>query len=153
MPLNFNKQAQKGNQLLNHLAAELGDRSNRRAGRILRTVLHTLRNHLTLEENFQLIAQLPMALKALYIDGWKPGKPKVRGKRKVDFIMEIISDDTAPTWHDFATTDDVKYAMGAVFTVLKKHLSSGEFKDIIAVLPKHLKELIIESLEYESVML
>lgn len=41
------------------------------AARIIRSVLHALRNRLSHQESFQLIAQLPMALKAVYVDGWK----------------------------------------------------------------------------------
>lgn len=55
MPLNFNKQAEKGEKFLNELVLELGNKTNKsKAGRILRSVFKTLRNHLTIEENFTL---------------------------------------------------------------------------------------------------
>jgi len=38
-------------------------------GRIVRSVFHVLRDMLSTEESLQLIAQLPMALKSLYMDG------------------------------------------------------------------------------------
>lgn len=151
MPFNFDKQAQKGNQFLHELAAEFGNRSDtKRAGRVLRTVFHTLRNHLTIEENFQLIAPLPMVLKALYIDGWRPGKKKIKSRKKIDFVMEIICGDEAPPWKDFSTVDDVVYAFAAVLRTMRKYVSDGEFKDIIAVLPGEMKKLVKESLEYTN---
>lgn len=147
MSLNFEKHAQKGNQFLRELAAEFGDKSDiNRAGRILRSVFHALRNHLTLAENFQLISQLPMALKGVYIDGWVPGRQKIKSRRKkIDFIMEIIGEDTAPPWKDFATVDDVYYAVGAVLKVMSMYVSEGEFGDIVAVLPKEIKKLVREA--------
>ena len=69
----FDHHAQRGNEFLHLLAFELGDKSNKEAAeRITRAVFRSLRNLLTLEENFQLIAQLPLILKGLYVEGWAP---------------------------------------------------------------------------------
>jgi uncharacterized protein (DUF2267 family) len=68
MPLNFENHAQKGNKFLKELAEKLGDKTDTaKAGRMLRAVFQALRNHLTLEENFQLLSQLPVALKGIYV--------------------------------------------------------------------------------------
>ena len=65
--MNFHKYADKGNLILNEVASELGKNEDKKlAGRMLRSVLHVLRSRLTIEESFQLIAQLPMAIKAVY---------------------------------------------------------------------------------------
>ncbi len=70
MTLDFEKYAAKGNEFINKLAEHLNDPDNRdRAGRILRSVLRALRNRLTVEESLQLISQLPMAIKAVYVEG------------------------------------------------------------------------------------
>lgn len=68
--MNFEKYVEKGNLFLKELAQELGNPDDKeKAGRVLRTVLHVLRRRLTLEESFDLISQLPMCIKAVYIDG------------------------------------------------------------------------------------
>lgn len=148
MPLNFDKHAQKGNQLLNELASELGEKADKQnAGRILRAVFHTLRNHLTLEENFQLLAQLPMALKGAYVDGWSPTKRQlIKSKKKSNFLSEVVREEGNSSWRDFSNGEEIDHSVKAVFKVLKKYISKGEFEDMIAVLPKELKQLIRDSI-------
>ncbi len=143
MPLNFDKHAGKGKLFLSQLAAELGNRMNiDQAGRILRSVLHTLRNHLTLEENFQLMAQLPMALKGLYVDGWSPMKGVAVGRKKEDFVAEIILSDGQNAFRDFPSMQYAGHAVSSVFSVLRKYVSDGEMEHIKAVLPRGLKSMI-----------
>jgi uncharacterized protein (DUF2267 family) len=69
MALDFEKYAAKGNEFVRLVAEDL-QVSHDRAGRIIRAVFHALRNRLNHEESFQLLAQLPMVLKGVYVDGW-----------------------------------------------------------------------------------
>lgn len=147
MPLNFNKHAQKGNEFLNLLAEELGDKTNKiQAGKMLRAVFKTLRDYLTLAENFQLLSQLPMALKALYVDGWMPTHKKETGRRKIDFIEDVLAYEDKNHWSRFEDVEKTLKAVRAVFKTLKKYISKGEFEDMEAVLPKQLKKLLRESI-------
>lgn len=150
--MDFNKNAQKGNNFLKELATELGDSSDiNKAGRILRAVFHALRNHIPPEESFQLISQLPMILKAVYVDGWIPQKEKIISRKKSSFIEEVMRNDWSTLRNDFMEMEDGIKATKAVFLVLKKHVSEGEFNDIEATLPKELKDLLKTRLEYKSV--
>ena len=80
MSYHFNQYASEGNQFLKELAKALGNAENiAKAGRTLKSVLHLLRNQLTIEESLQLIAQFPMFLKAVYVSEWKPGN---KGKQE-----------------------------------------------------------------------
>ena len=80
MSLNFEKYTAKGNEFIKTLAHELGDENDRNyASRVLRAVFQALRNRIPPDESLQLTAQLPMYIKAVYIDGWNikyntPGK-------------------------------------------------------------------------------
>ena len=89
--MNFDTYAEKGKLILKELALELGmPEDTARAGRIFRAVLHTLRSLLPLEENLQLTAQLLMALKGVYLDGWKyTARPK-RIKQLADLSNEVF---------------------------------------------------------------
>ncbi len=143
MPLQFEKYAQKGAEFLNNLAISLGDSEDKdRAGRILRSVFHVLRDHLTLEESFQFLSQLPMALKALYVDSWIPQKHVEKGRTLTHFINEVISEDGGSSWRDFTSAEDVLDAVYAVFSTLRKHVSEGELHNMEAVLPKDMKVLL-----------
>jgi uncharacterized protein (DUF2267 family) len=62
----------KGNEFLAKLAKNIGEENNLNFPfRILRSTLRVLRRYLTIEESMQLLAQLPIALKSIYVDGWK----------------------------------------------------------------------------------
>jgi uncharacterized protein (DUF2267 family) len=155
MSLNFDSYAQKGNLFLKELAEELGNKKDtERAGRILRAVFSTLRNHITPEESFQLMSQLPMALKSVYVTGWSPAKEPVgKIKSKHDFITEVITEDGRASQKDFPRSTDGENAVKAVFRTLKNYVSYGEFEDIMAVMPKEIKELIAQSIEEKKTII
>ena len=73
MSIDFEKYAIKGNEFVSLITNALSV-PKERAGRIIRAVFHSIRNRLTHEESFQLLAQLPMSLKGVYVDGWKFNK-------------------------------------------------------------------------------
>ncbi|MBK8966840.1 MAG: DUF2267 domain-containing protein [Lewinellaceae bacterium] len=72
MAFNFHKYVADGEHFVKEVAVELqcpGDTG--KAGSILRAVLHAFRNRVPPGESLQLIAQLPMLIKAVYVDGWQ----------------------------------------------------------------------------------
>lgn len=147
MSLNFDKHAQKGNEFINELARELGDKTDKaKAGKILRAVFKTLRNHLTLTENFQLLSQLPMALKAVYVEAWMPTHELEIGRKKIDFVQEVLKCEEKNAWPKAEDIERTLKAIRSVFKILKKYISDGEFRSMEAVLPKPLKELLHESI-------
>jgi uncharacterized protein (DUF2267 family) len=141
MSLNFEKHAAKGNEFVNRLAARLGDIDNRdRAGRVLRCVLHTLRDRLTVEESFQLLAQLPMVIKALYIENWQPSRYHIKIKTLQELSEEVMKLDGMSAWRDFSGVSDAMDGIEAVIKTMADYVSAGELHDIIAVLPEDMKE-------------
>jgi len=101
----------------------------------LRTVLHALRDRLTIEEAVQLGAQLPMLVRGLYYEGWTlKGKPR-KERHKEDFLAHIKD-----AFKDDFTSRPESIAR-AVFKVLARHTSEGEIDDIKHILPKALHEL------------
>lgn len=144
MTLNFEKYAAKGNEFINKLAAHLGDEANRdRAGRILRCVLKALRNRLTVEESLQLIAQLPMAIKAVYVEGWKLHHDFVRIHTMEEFAAEVMREDGFSVWRDFASMEEAEDAIEAVMKTLADYVSAGELHDIIDLMPNEIKRLFM----------
>ena len=142
MSLDFDKFAAKGNKFLKDLAKELGHPKDRaKAGRKLRAVLYATRDQLTMEESLQLLAQLPMFLKAIYVEQWKSGKRKNKIKHVEEFIDVIKQYDFKTASHDFTNDDEIENAAVVVFLCLRQYISLGEMEDIKAVLPKELKFL------------
>ena len=137
MSIDFKKYARKGNEFLNRLAIRLGDPENKdRAGRILRAVLHTIRDHITTEESVQLLAQLPMALKAIYVDGWKISHHHSRVHTLESFMAEVINHEGVGSWRDFSSPEEITQAVKAVWETLNDYVSSGELEDVAGELAK-----------------
>ncbi len=140
--MNFEKYAEKGNLFVKELAQELGCPDNKKkAGRILKAVLKALRNRLSHEESMHLLAQLPMCIKAIYVDGWKLSETPEKIKNVSEFVEEVMKYDRPRAQQDFADKDEAIRAIKAVFRVIKRHISDGEAQDVEAELPKQLKEL------------
>jgi len=142
MPLDFNKFAAEGTQFIRELAKELGyPQDTARAGRVLRSILHALRNVLNTEESIQLLAHLPMFLKAVYVENWTQHKSGKKVKHMKDFFYAIRKLDRHTAMYDFYTDDAIDNALAVIFISLRKYISLGEMEDIKAVLPKELKPI------------
>jgi len=148
MSLDFEKFAKKGNEFLNEIARELGHAHDKaKAGRKLRAILHSMRDQITIEESIQLIAQLPMFLKALYVDNWSLNKNK-KINHINDYIKEVKKYEGNTADLDFINDDEILIATEVIFFVLQKYISEGEMEHIKAVLPKDLKKLLRNEIAY-----
>jgi uncharacterized protein (DUF2267 family) len=140
MTPNFEKYAAKGNEFLNKLSVHLGDIENRdRAGRILRSVLRALRNRITVQESLQLLSQLPMAIKSVYVDGWKISHEYVRIKTIEDFCEEVMKEDGLSVWRDFSNMEEAMESIEAVMKTLADYVTAGELHDVIDQMPREIK--------------
>jgi uncharacterized protein (DUF2267 family) len=141
----FDKYAVRGKEFVKLVAEELKVPRDK-ALRITRAVLHALRNRLSHEESFQLLAQLPMMLKAIYVDGWKFKREFRRISHVSDFLDEVRLEDGGTAGYDFGNDARARTAVSAVFKAMNYFVSEGEVNSIIAVLPAELKEWLRESM-------
>ncbi|WP_372794522.1 DUF2267 domain-containing protein [Lutibacter sp.] len=147
MGLNFNQFAKEANTFLKEYAVTLNLRDDTdKAGRILSSILHGLREVISTEESLQLIAQFPMFLKAIYVNGWS-SKAKIKVKSLEDFIYVIRDFNGVTSVVDFESDEIAENYIKSTFIILRKYISLGELEDIRTVLPKDLKFLI-----YQNVM-
>ncbi len=112
-----------------------GGMTEQRAYHALRAVLHALRDRLTIDEAADLGAQLPLLIRGLYYEGWDPSRTPVKERHRETFLRHIAA--------AFPHDPEV-YPEGiawAVFKVLERHVSSGEIKDVLHVLPKEIRSL------------
>ena len=119
----------------------------------MRSVLHALRNRLVHEESFQLLAQLPMAMKGVYVDGWKFNKPISRIRHLDDFLDEVREEDGGLAGYDFGNKASAKVAVGAVFKALHFFVTEGEMNAITGVMPGELKKFIKETIAGKDMIL
>ena len=132
----FDTSLQKTQVWLNEVMSELDwNDQPQKAYLALRTVLHALRDRLTVEEAVQLGAQFPMLIRGLYYEGWTlTGKPH-KERHEEDFwdhVKKAFKNDAAVNPGE---------VVRAVFRVLVRHTSPGEIEDVKHILPKALQEL------------
>lgn len=145
----FDKHAQEGNTLIAQLAHEIGEVDNpKKAERVLKAVLHTLRDRLTLQESFQLMAQFPLFLKGLYASEWKYRAEPLRIRHAEEFIGQAAIRDRSAE-KDFVNTERATFLIKKVFQVVGQYVSKGEWKDVLGNLPKPLHPLITPALSAE----
>lgn len=121
---------------LKDLQEEMGLADQQQAFEVLRAVLHTLRDRLSVEEATQFAAQLPMLLQGVYYHEWTPaGKPeKIRSKEE---FLSIIADR-------LMGKHPPQQAAQAVFRVLERRMTPGEIDDIISIMPEGIRQLWLE---------
>ena len=142
MSLNFNQFASEANAFLKEYTEglSLGD-DREKAGRILSSILHGLREVISTEESLQLIAQFPMFLKAVYVNGWSSHK-KQKVKSMTDFIDLVREFDGVTSINDFRSDEVAENYINTTFILLRKYISLGELEDIRTELPKDLKSMV-----------
>ena len=147
----FEKYALKGNEFLQLLAVELGKEGDlHTTARILRNTLHVLRDHLTVEESLQMISQLPLMIKGVYVEGCKAPKKPLRIKHVETLVSEWMKKEGASVAaHDVINEAGARHAIRCVFKVVNNYVSDGELRDIAGTLPKELK-LFFESILEEK---
>ncbi len=143
MVIDFEKYAHKGNEFIRFVALEL-EVPRDKAGRVARAVLHALRDRLSFEESFQLMAQLPMAIKALYVEGWKYQVQRQRIRHLDEFLEAIRDADGKLSGYDFGNNKHALRAVQAVFMALYEYVSPGEMRDVLDLLPVAIRELVRE---------
>lgn len=128
---------------INELDRSLGWNNRHRSFRLLRAVLHTLRDCLPVVENAQLSAQFPTLLRGVYFEQWRPAHLEQRWT--AEHFLSRIGD---------AFADDPFFVAGrgasAVFALLSLKISTGEIDDVLACLPQQVHDLWIGSLVVAS---
>lgn len=137
----FSKHEEHTYLFLKEVAHELESKDLNHVGRVVTAVLHTLRDHLSITESIQFISQLPLYVKAVYVEKWKPSKHS-RVKHVDDFLNEVRSNSGHTANVDFKNNETTKESIKAVFRVIRKYVSNGEVEDVKSQLPHEIGKLI-----------
>lgn len=141
MVLDFEKYATKGNEFIRLVSLEL-EVPRDMAGRITRAVLHAIRNRVGHQESFHLLAQLPMAIKSVYVDGWKFNRSQQRLRHIADLLDEVRLEDGKLSGYDFGDNTQALRAIKAVFNSVAEFVSPGEMKDLLGTMPNEIREFL-----------
>lgn len=119
----FDTTIQETNTWLHQISNEMGDPRKTVAYHALRSVLFALRDRLSIDEVFDLSAQLPMLIRGIFFEGYRPaGKPLKYHKE--EFLERVNRELQAngPV--------NTELAVKAVFKVMDDHVSHGEMNDV-----------------------
>jgi uncharacterized protein (DUF2267 family) len=147
-PLHFDKYAAVGNRFVKDVAEELNVSRNS-AARIMKAVLHAVRDRLPPDDAIQFAQGLPMALKAVFIDQYDPSRTPVVIRRAHDFLDYIFYKDEFSANVDFPDQDSVEDALRGVFNVLECYMDPAQIEHIKHMMGQEIVELI-EGREYHA---
>ena len=124
---------QKAHEWINSIA-ETSHLEKRDAYKSLRAVLITLRDRLPVDEAAHFGAQLPLLLRGIYYEGWKPSATPIKMSHD-EFLKAVGEKIVADRFIDpVRMTHDV-------LGVLNTYLSPGELEKIRQILPEELRSL------------
>jgi uncharacterized protein (DUF2267 family) len=127
---------EQANSWLNEVADQLESDDVEEAYRVLRAYLHALRDRLPVEECAQLAAQLPILIRGVYFQDWRPGA-KAPSRSLEGFLDQVAADAS------LGGETSASYAATAAAEVLRRHVSAGELDDVRAVLPEALRSAVV----------
>ena len=120
---------------INELDERLGWDNKARSYRLLRVVLHAVRDWLQISEAADLGAQMPMLLRGAYYDQWRPARNPAKPRGKAEFVGRIEEAFRQEP------LDDPDQAVAAVFALLSAKISPGEIEDVRRSLPSDIRAL------------
>ncbi len=134
-PAVFENTLQKTNIWLREICGLMHWDSHQSAYHALRAVLHALRDRLPVPEVAHLGAQLPMLIRGIYYEDWKPGAKLAKAKTAQEFYDVVKENFTADQ------NENPMRLTNAVMQVLGANLSGGEQEKLRDTFPPHLREI------------
>lgn len=122
----------------NHWLNDISDRlgcTKQEAYHALRSGLHAVRDRLTLVEAVHLASQLPLLVRGIYFEGWRPSDNPGQ-ERPADLWLVRVEEELRDV--DL----DAREAAMAVFALIKKHCDAGEMKHVHDQLPEEVRAMM-----------
>lgn len=139
----FDRSRHETNVWLRDISNAIEDERRAMAYHALRGVLFALRDRLPPGELFDLSAQLPLLIRGVLFEGYRPeGKPDTYGRD--EFLERVQAELQA------MGGGNAERITRAVFGVLSQHVTAGEIEDLRRGLPQQLRTLWPEQTGPES---
>lgn len=105
----------------------------------MRSVLHAVRDRLSIDEATDLGAQLPMLVRGFYYEGWRPAGKPTKERSREEFLQRVRDElSVAPGQSPIV---DPRDAIIGVFRLLTRRISVGEVEHVFNSLPSAVREL------------
>lgn len=120
---------------INELNERLDWTSPHDALRLLRITLTEVRNHIGHDEVAQFAAQLPLLVRGMYYEGWKPSQTPLKDRSVDNFVAKI--EEKVGGVLAYRGPEDIT----TVFKVINARISQGEVADVRSGLPGDIRAL------------
>lgn len=131
--LAFTHAADEAQRWVDELGDELGWNDNH-AYCLLRAVLHALRDWMSPDEMVDLASQMPIMVRGIFFEGWRPGDTPAWDRKKQDFIDRVVLEMRG-------IMPVSEGAITAVFGLLTRHLDVSEIEHVRKSMKKPLRDL------------
>lgn len=131
--LAFTHAADEAQRWVDELGDELGWKDNHAYG-LLRAVLHALRDWMSPDEMVDLASQMPIIVRGIFFEGWRPGDTPAWDRKKQDFIDRVVLEMRG-------IMPVSEGAITAVFGLLTRHLDVSEIEHVRKSMNKPLRDL------------
>lgn len=139
----FDKFAQEGNEYLNELAADMGHPEEKGQTYILlRSVLHVLRDRITISESFHVLSQLPMFLRGIYVEQWEYREKPLKIDSLQEFKDAVKQEQAKFGERQFDWSQPTEDLISMILTSLgTRYLTEGQLQHIATQMPKEIQPL------------
>lgn len=139
----FDKYVSETNTYVKGLAEELGHPEEiTQTIRLLRAVLHSIRDRIDMGESLDLLSQLPMILKALYVEQWKyHEKPPLRYKDMEGLAEAVKKEQERIGEQSFDWPEPTEELVKKVVSSLRQFMTDGQAIHVMGQMPKEVREL------------
>ncbi|WP_166256454.1 DUF2267 domain-containing protein [Marinobacter salicampi] len=121
------------NTWLRDISDELDSIGEEEAWKRLRAVLQTMSNRITVDEAANFAAQLPIIVRGLYFESWRPAETPHKWRDRAEYIDAVS--------RKLEGDIDAERTFKAVLRVIDRHLDSNELNRIKEMHPKELWDL------------
>ena len=137
---NLETTAEEARAFLNKLAQQLGHPEEKgRSAILLRAALHALRDHLSIQQSFHLMAQLPSYLKLVYVDNWKYRDKPVASDSQEAFTAYIKKLQDTYGEYQFNWPEHTGDLVRVIYNLISQMVEEGGIRKVINELPEDIQ--------------
>jgi uncharacterized protein (DUF2267 family) len=131
----LDRSEQETNIWLNEIGERIDTADRRKAFNALRATLHAVRDRIGPDNALHLAAQLPLMLKGLFFENWRPSETPTRERDKDTFLANV----DAEVYRGLQL--DPEQAVRAVLEVMAEHVDSSEIEKVRRLFPEQMRGL------------
>lgn len=150
MVLNFDDYRHKGIKFYRRVTRELPVQDMGYADRLVTTLLHVLRERISLEESLEIISFLPMHVKGVYVHGWKLNSSPRRLSTEEEFLNAIRIKYPHTAGRQPGDEESLRQDLRAVLRIIHQEAGSRGVADLREKMPTALHGLCAPPGEIES---